>query len=446
LLAGERVCDETTIVATELGDPGAVAFERALTEERRLNVRRLGLLRFMAVSAFFALFLLLGGALRIEYWQAPIPVFAGYWVVVGLSAWIARRVERPTTYAALTVPLVDMPALFLVFSTFFAREATPVGPAAFAAAFYVFLVIPVALISFDDRIIFFTAVVGAAFEALLLRETGAPGGTIVSSVLLMGTTAAFCSYASRRAIALVSGIAAEHRRLERMGRYFSPEVAAAVLEGDRQGPAGETRTVTILFSDLREFTSLSEGLSGPQVVTLLNDYLARMVDTIFAHGGTLDKYMGDGIMAYFGAPVAQPDHAARAVRCALAMQEALAALNRMRVARGEPPLRMGIGIHSGPVVVGDIGAPRRREYTAIGDAVNVAARMEELTKEFGVPVLVSEETRRQAGDAIDFAPAGAARLRGRAQAVQAYRPLPVAGPDPLDSSVPARRDGPGDPR
>jgi len=88
-------------VATEVGDPGAVAFERALAEERRLNVRRLGLLRFMAVSVFFALFLLLGGALRIAYWQAPIPVFAGYWVVVGLSAWIARRVERLTSYAAL---------------------------------------------------------------------------------------------------------------------------------------------------------------------------------------------------------------------------------------------------------------------------------------------------------------------------------------------------------
>jgi len=423
LLADGASCEETTIVAAELVDPGRVAFEAALIEELRVNVRRLAMIRFISVSAFLALFVFLGVVLGIAYWAPVIPLFIAYWLIVAIG--FGLRATAPVRYVGFTVVLIDMPMLYLIFRNFFARDPTPVGPAAFATGFFVVLLIPVALLSLDERPIFLAAVVAAMFEALLLVETGAPGGTIVSSVILLLTAGVFSAYARGRTTALVERVSAEHRRLERMGRYFSPEVAMLLQGGDPA--AAESRTVTILFSDLRDFTTLAETLRGEEVVALLNDYHARMVETIFNHGGTLDKYLGDGLMAYFGAPVAQPDHAARAVRCALAMQEALARLNAERATRSERPLRMGIGIHTGSVVVGEIGAPRRREYTAIGDAVNVAARLEELTKVQGVPVLVSEETRRSVGETIRFSAATAAPLRGRAQPVETFVPVGAAG-------------------
>jgi len=179
----------------------------------------------------------------------------------------------------------------------------------------------------------------------------------------------------------------------------------------------------VLFADLRDFTRLAEGLDPRQVVVLLNRFHSAMVEVVFAHGGTLDKYLGDGLMVYFGAPVAQPDQAARAVRCALGMQQTLATLNRQGGALAAPSLRMGIGVHTGLAVVGDIGAESRREFTVIGDAVNVAARLEQLTKQFELPVLVSASTVAAADGVMPFRLVDRVNLRGRTEAVEVYAPV-----------------------
>jgi adenylate cyclase len=203
-------------------------------------------------------------------------------------------------------------------------------------------------------------------------------------------------------------------------RYFAPHVAADIAQRDgaiRQG--GERRPTTVMFSDIRGFTAMAESMGPDAIAQLLSEYFTEMVEVIFEHGGTLDKFIGDAVMALWGSPIAHADDADRAVRAAIAMQRSIARLNERWASQGRPEIGVGIGINHGEVFAGNIGSHRRLEYTVIGDAVNVAARI--CAQASPGEILVSEALLGVVRDQVsaEFLPEMA--LKGKAQVVQVYR-------------------------
>ena len=202
------------------------------------------------------------------------------------------------------------------------------------------------------------------------------------------------------------------------GRYVSDYVLNQLLETGADGTLGGTeREVTILFADIRRFTRLSEGMKASDVVALLNEVFQLASDQILEHGGTIDKFIGDSVMAYFGAPVPDPDHPLQAVRAAVAIQQALAERNA-RFAPDALRVELGVGIHTGIVVVGTIGSDHRSDFTAIGDAVNVAHRLEKLARPS--QILVSEAVQRRVRAALRLRFEGERQLSGRLEPVHVY--------------------------
>lgn len=189
---------------------------------------------------------------------------------------------------------------------------------------------------------------------------------------------------------MTGGLQERERLRDAFGRYVAPEIAEQVVrEGVSLG--GDMVEASILFADIRNFTGLSERLTPAAVVDLLNHYFAAIDPAIRGEGGWINKFGGDSLLAVFGAPVPHPDHAARAVRAAVAMRAALARFNDAQAAAGRPTIGIGIGVHSGAFIAGSVGSPDRLEYTVIGDAVNVAARIQALNKTFHTDILISED-------------------------------------------------------
>ena len=213
----------------------------------------------------------------------------------------------------------------------------------------------------------------------------------------------------------------KHLLRDTIARYVSPEMCEEILKN----PAllqlgGKRQEVTVLFADIKGFTAMSENMKPERVVEVLNLFFTEMVDLVFQHQGTLDKYVGDALMAVFGVPVPLPDAATQAVKCALTMQRRLA---RMRGQKRTPIQGIRIGINTGEAIVGNIGSNKRMDFTVIGDAVNVAARLQELAKELEADTLVSEATYRQVEGQFRFQALEPVVLRGRQEPTLLYRLL-----------------------
>jgi adenylate cyclase len=206
-------------------------------------------------------------------------------------------------------------------------------------------------------------------------------------------------------------------------QYLSPEVVRRLLENPKLVQPRKTE-ITVMFSDIRRFTTISERLDAQELALLLNQYLTSMTKIVFAHNGTLDKYIGDAVMAFWGAPFEEPGHAVNACHASIEMLEQLGELQKQWEAEGKPRIEIGVGLNTGVASVGNMGSELRYGYTAMGDSVNLAARLEGLNKEYQTRLLVSESTyQAAAGAGLVFRELDLIRVKGKLQPVTIYELL-----------------------
>ena len=394
---------------------------RAFARERRSNARRFAEVRLVATVAWACSAILLGWSPQ----QGIILVYLGLATLLWLGV---RRFPRYLEASFWGIGLVDLPMLQLAqwkawvgasdsASYLLGMNNALLGLVVLSTGFALRLSLTLTL-----------AVVCLGAQIVMLVGMGELSASrVIAATLVLGTSAGVVSLLRRQLLRLVTVAATEVAARGRMQRYFSPAVADRILEGGEEEVRSEHRVITVLVADIQGFTALAAASEADAVVRWLDDYLGVMVEVIFQNGGTLDKFLGDGVLAWFGAPGDQADHAARAVRCAIAMQAALGPLNERRAQSRLPALHMGVGVHTGRALVGDIGPRQRREYTAIGDAVNVASRVEGLTRSVGVGILVTGSARDAAGDGFAWQRLPAQRVRGKEDAIEVWSVAALAG-------------------
>jgi adenylate cyclase len=224
-----------------------------------------------------------------------------------------------------------------------------------------------------------------------------------------------------------------------LDRYVAPQLVDYVLgQIDHINFAGEKKELTIFFSDVRNFTTLTEGTPPMELIALLNEYLAAMTEIVFKYEGIVDKFIGDGILAYWGAFTPGKNHALLAAQASLEMLERLKQLNEKWASEGRKQLAIGIGLNSGEVIFGNVGAGKKVEFTVIGDAVNLAARLESLNKEYRTSIIISEFTLARLGTMAVVEPLGGVKVKGKTVETQIYELQALAAAPATVPAVAAR--------
>lgn len=378
-------------------------------------------------------------------WDELVAGYFANYAVIGLcfvalcfSAWILLRLRRaPMTGLLRSLSIVVDGALVLGLLASYVAQPPPsylgIGRlSGIGAAYFVVLAAGIRLTtrgSLGAVVLMIGGVVALATIDVRLNGVDETLGNWVTIAALLVTAGVFAWLIASRTRKLVleganQALLAERAR-SRLGAYVSEEVAAATLATDEMRMGGVRREVAVLFSDLRDFTTVSENADPELLVRELNEYFEVMVACVTQEGGVVDKYIGDSIMAVFGAVTSRPDDTVRAVRAALGMEQALLRLNTLRKNRGLAALKHGIGVHRGIAIAGNIGTIARAQYTVIGDTVNVAARLESATKDQGTTVLLSQAVVDALGPTpIDGVPllrrVGDVHAKGRAEPVAVH--------------------------